>query len=386
MNRHRTHFRAGDRIFAAGDPPTTAYLIESGRVRISAEQDGGGQPLAELGPGELLGEMSVIDDAPRSASAHALTECVLMPIDRRQFAERIAAADPVVRGLLLNQLGRYRAALARLSGQGGAMRAAAADATPAIAKIRLENELREALARGELEVHLQPIVELAPDGSGGRDALAGYEALLRWLHPLHGAIAPDRFIALAEETSLIVPIGDYVLEQVCATLAGLARSGGPPPFVALNASARQLHDPGLIDHLLATLAAHDLPASAVKLEVTESLLAERASVATLIARCHAVGMQVALDDFGTGWSNLGNLLTLEFDQVKLDRQFVEGLVTPRGAAVAAAIVDLGRALGCDLIAEGVETPAQRDALRALGCRYAQGWLFGRPLALEDALN
>jgi EAL domain-containing protein (putative c-di-GMP-specific phosphodiesterase class I) len=383
VNGTRRHFRAGETIFAEGDPPTAAFLIESGRVQISTRRHGDPQVVAELGPGELLGEMAVIDDAPRSASACAITDCVFLPIDRRQLGERVAAADPVVRALLLDQLGRYRAALAGLSGEASLPSPVVGHEAPAIAKIRLESELREALARGELEVHLQPIVEI---GAGDPASLAGYEALLRWPHPLHGAISPVEFIALAEETSLIVPLGDFVLEQVCATLADVARRGRCLPFVSLNLSARQLHDPELIDHMLAKLAAHDLPASTLKLEVTESLLSDRDSVATLIARCHAVGMQVALDDFGTGWSNLGTLLTLEFDQVKLDRQFVEALATPRGKAVVAAIVALGAALGCDLIAEGVETAEQRDILRELGCRYAQGWLFGKPLAFEDALE
>jgi EAL domain-containing protein (putative c-di-GMP-specific phosphodiesterase class I) len=372
----RSRFRAGETIFAEGDPPTTAFLIESGRVEVSRMQGGERRVLGELGPGQLLGEMAVIDEAPRSASATAMTECELAPIDRRQFGERVALSDPVVRSLLLGLLERFRTALDRLGGRRPGVAPEGPHHADAFAKLRIENALRTALNRGELEVHLQPVVELA-------DATcAGYEALLRWPTPEDGEVAPDEFIRIAEETSLIVPIGRYVLVRVCAWLAANAR-GSSPPFVALNVSARELHDDAFVERALAELRSHGLPPGVLKFEITESLLGERERVAALIARCHAAGMQVALDDFGTGWSNLGLLLDLDFDQIKLDRLFVSALDDPRGQALVAAIARLARALDCDIIAEGVETPLQRDALHAIGCRYAQGWLFGRPAALAE---
>ncbi len=381
-NSHRLHIRAGEAIFAEGDAPTTAFLIESGRVEVSTVQQGETRVLGQLDAGALLGEMAVIDAAPRAASARALTECVLTPIDRNQFAERLAAADPVVRALLMSQVSRYRSALATLTGVTDPVGVTeSAEESGAFDKIRLESELRSALVRDELDVRLQPIRRIA---SG---AIAGYEALIRWQHPARGQVSPAEFIRLAEETSLIVPIGEYVLGRVCDMLAELRRRGQLPlPFIALNVSARQIEEPELVDRMLAQLRLRDLPPDRLEIEITESLVLDSPKIAGLIDRCHLAGMQVALDDFGTGYSNLGPLLSLDFDRIKLDQGFVRALDRPRGVALVKAIIAMADALGCEMIAEGVETDAQFDALRAMGCTYAQGWLVGRPQSLNDVIE
>ena len=386
MAGHRAEFRAGSTIFAENDPPTTAYLIESGEVEVSTLQRGERTILGNLGPGMLLGEMAVLDNSPRSASARALTDCMLIPIDRRQFAERLAAADPVVRALLMSQLTRFRSALATLTGDEPDTYPVLEDVRArqdagAFDKIRLESELRAALDRGELEVRLQPIEEIV---SGH---IAGYEALVRWHHPERGWVSPAEFIRLAEETSLILPVGDYVLARACDMLAEFRRHGVKPlPFVALNVSARQLDDPNLVERTLAELRKRALAPDRLKIEITESLVLDHARVADVLARFHAAGMHVALDDFGTGYSNLGPLLTLDFDQIKLDQSFVRALDRPRGVAMVGVIVAMARALDCNLVAEGVEKREQREVLHRLGCRYAQGWLVGKPVTLAEALN
>ena len=386
MPGHRAEFRAGSTIFAENDEPTTAFLIESGEIEVSTRQRGEHTVLGVLGPGMLLGEMAVIDNSRRTATARALTTCVLTPIDRRQFAERLAAADPVVRALLMSQLTRYRSALATLTGDESDA-PPLPDAVPtrhedgAFDKIRLESELRAALERGELEVRLQPIEEIV---SGH---IAGYEALVRWHHPERGWVSPAEFIRLAEETSLILPIGDYVLARVCDMLAEFRRRGVKPlPFIALNVSARQLDDTELVERMLGELRKRTLSPDRLKIEITESLVLDHARVADVLARCHAAGMHVALDDFGTGYSNLGPLLTLDFDQIKLDQSFVRALDRPRGVAMVGVIVAMARALDCNLVAEGVEKREQREILHRLGCRYAQGWLVGKPKTLAEALN
>lgn len=384
MQPYSMSFKKGDVIFAEGDAPSGAFLIEAGHVEISTIQFGERRLLAELGPGMLLGEMAVIDDSTRTATAQALTHCRLTPIDADQFSERLAAADPVVRALLMSQLTRYRSALATLSGD-HSHHPDPEQAQPgdigAFNKIRLESELRAALERKELEVRLQPIEEIV---SG---SIAGYEALVRWQHPERGAVSPAEFIRLAEETSLIVPVGDYVFARVCDMLAEFKRCGRKPlPFIAMNVSARQLEDPKLVERILAQLRKRNLPPDRLKLEITESLVLDHKRIGDLLARCHTVGMHVALDDFGTGYSNLGPLLTLKFDQIKLDGSFVKALDRPRGVALVGVIVAMTRALECDLIAEGVETREQREILHKLGCRYAQGWLVGKPALLTDILT
>ncbi|MFO1505617.1 MAG: EAL domain-containing protein [Lysobacterales bacterium] len=378
MASHRREVRAGNIIFAEDDPPTTAYLIERGEVEVSTVRRGMLVVLGRLGPGQLLGELAVIDDSPRTMTARALTDCTLTPIGRNQFAERLSAADPVVRALLLSQLDHYRAELASLTGKAPPIpESQVAEDREAIERIRLENDLAAALEKHALEIHLQPIEDIA---SG---VVAGYEALVRWSDPVRGDVSPEDFIRLAEETSLIVPIGEYVLEGTCDALATLARRGMRPlPFITLNVSARQLDDPGLVERIESRLRERRLPCDALKIEITERLVTDEARTSAFIRRCHVAGIHVSLDDFGAGYSNLTTLLRFEFDQVKLDRVFVQALGTRRGQVMSKGIIDMSRALECALIAEGVETREQRATLHRLGCRYAQGWLVGKPMPLD----
>jgi len=387
MASTRVDMRAGELVFREGDAPTSAYLIESGRIEILTAQGGEDVVLGRLGPGDLLGEMAVIDQSPRTATARALTDCALTVLGRDQLNERLENADPIVRALLRGQLQRYRAALATLRGDGEAMRAedssereADVDAG-AIGKIRLENQLREAITQRSLEVRYQPIIEI---DSGH---VRGYEALIRWDHPERGPVSPAEFIALAEETSLIVPVGNYVFERVSEMLSTFVRAGHSPlPWVAVNVSSRQLASEGLLEHLVAVARRDKVPAQAFKIEITEGLALDVQRVAALIERCHELGLQVALDDFGTGYSNLGQLHRLHFDTVKLDQGFTRQMVgDPRSRAIVQAIVTMVRSLGADLIAEGVEAPEQLELLRQMGCRYGQGYLIGRPQMAEEAL-
>lgn len=382
----RVDVPAGSVLFHQGDEPTSAFLLESGSIEVTTEQGATSRRLGVLGPGDLLGEMAVLDDSPRTATARALSDCVLMPIDRKQFAERLDSADPVVRALLLSQISRYRSALAQLSGQSEPPNAPmpaprTSDAALALDKIRLESHLREALDKGELEIRLQPILDIAH----GR--LAGFEALTRWTHPERGPVSPAEFIALAEETSLIVPVGDYVLDQVCSALQRLRdRDDGEPVFVALNVSGRQLGDAALLDRFLAVVRAHGLQPSQLKIEITESLVLDYVQVAGIIERCHAAGLKVALDDFGTGYSNLGHLHKLRFDTLKMDQGFVRQMHEPRCLAIVRAVVAMAHSLGCNIVAEGVETEEQLRTLGELGCTYAQGYLIGKPLSLDEAIE
>lgn len=381
---YRIELRPGEVLFREGDAPTTAFLIEQGSLRITTQRDGAPMVLSDLGAGALVGEMAVLDDSPRSATATALAPCVLTPIDRTQFAERLQTADPVVRALLLSQLSRYRTALATFAG-GTIHSTSHAEPTPgveaahALDKIRLESQLREALERHELEIRLQPILEI----SSGR--IAGFEALTRWSHPERGAVSPADFIALAEETSLIVPVGEYVLREVCSTLRRLADASHATLFIALNVSGRQLEDADFVDRVLTQVCAHGIAPEQLKLEITESLVLDYSKVATLIEHSHRAGMRVALDDFGTGYSNLGHLHKLAFDTLKLDQGFIRQLDDPRCLAIVRAVVDMAKALGCDMVAEGVETAAHLAQLKALGCQYAQGYFVGKPLAVAEAM-
>ncbi|MDE1886199.1 MAG: EAL domain-containing protein, partial [Xanthomonadaceae bacterium] len=285
--------------------------------------------------------------------------------------------------LLLSQLSRYRTALATFTGNepAPAPAAAGAESAHALDKIRLESQLRNAMANRELEIRLQPIQHIA----SGR--LAGFEALTRWTHPERGVVSPADFIALAEETSLIVPVGEYVLREVCVALRRIAdEAPHTRPFIAFNVSGRQVGDADYVERVLAQLREHAVPPEQLKLEITESLVLDYGQIATLIERAHAAGMRVALDDFGTGYSNLGHLHKLTFDTIKIDQGFIRQLEDPRCLAIVRAVIGMAGALGCDIVAEGVETPEHLAQLKVLGCQYAQGWLVGKPLTVDAALG
>ena len=380
----RTTLQPGETLFREGDAPTTAFLIESGEIAISARRDDTDVHLAQLGPGDIVGEMAVIDDSPRTATALAVVECILIPIDRDQIAERLAQTDPVIRALLQGQLKRYRGALAAMHGLAAPHEPAGGDADEllGLGKIRLETQLREAIARNELDLRLQPLFDIP----AGR--VAGYEALVRWTHPERGPISPMEFITLAEETSLIVPVGDYVLDAAIAALIALRHSGANPlPFIAINVSPRQLREAGLVERIIERTRAVGLDPGAIKVEITESQALDYTQVGDAIAHCRSEGIHVALDDFGTGFSNLSHLHELEFDTIKIDQAFARNMMgSPRARAIIGAIVHLVHAIGADALVEGIETEAQLAVLRELGCRYAQGYLIGRPQPLADVLG
>ncbi len=379
---YRIELKPGEVLFREGDTPSTAFLIESGTLRITAERDGSPVLLGDLSAGALVGEMAVLDDSRRTATVTALSGCVLTPIDRAQFAERLTAADPVVRALLLSQLSRYRTALATFTGNApvASPESASHEASRALDKIRLESQLRNALEKRELEIRLQPVQHIA---SG---SLAGYEALTRWTHPERGVVSPADFIALAEETSLIVPVGEYVLREVCVALRRIAdQAPHVKPFIAFNVSGRQVGDADYVERVLVQLREHAVQPAQLKIEITESLVLDYGQIATLIEHAHKAGMQVALDDFGTGYSNLGHLHKLAFDTIKIDQGFIRQLEDPRCLAIVRAVIGMAGALGCDVVAEGVETPEHLAQLKQLGCQYAQGWLIGKPQTVDAAV-
>jgi EAL domain-containing protein (putative c-di-GMP-specific phosphodiesterase class I) len=243
----------------------------------------------------------------------------------------------------------------------------------------LRDELEAAIQDGQLVVHYQPIVELA---SGETSAV---EALVRWDHPTRGRIPPLEFIPLAEESSLIVPLGRYVLRQACAQAFAWTAAGGAPITVQVNLSARELEDADLMLQVADALADTGLPAERLALEITETLLVRDAVAGgETLAGLRALGVQLALDDFGTGYSSLSYMRSLPLHSLKIAKEFIDGMTsTPDDEAFVRLIVELARIRGLRVVAEGIETVEQLDALRALGCDRGQGYYFSRPLAADD---
>jgi diguanylate cyclase (GGDEF)-like protein/PAS domain S-box-containing protein len=242
----------------------------------------------------------------------------------------------------------------------------------------LEADLRAAILRDELQLHFQPKVRIA-DGT-----LVGMEALLRWMHPQRGLLLPGVFITLAEDSGLILPIGNWVLRAACRQIRAWFDAGYDVPRVAVNLSARQLVTDTLVDEVAGALAEHRVDPSLLELEITESvLMADPERANRTLLRLSQLGVHIAIDDFGTGYSSLAYLKRFPAGSVKIDRSFVGGLPGDRDdAAITHAVVAMAHSLGLQVVAEGVETQAQLDFLRRLGCDAAQGFLIGRPLAAE----
>ncbi len=244
---------------------------------------------------------------------------------------------------------------------------------------QVEADLRQGIDRGELRLLYQPVVDVR---SG---AVTGVEALVRWQHPTRGLLSPAEFIAVAEDTGLVVPLGSWVLQEACRQLQDWTRSSGAGLTVAVNVSARQLSDSRFPEAVADILAATGADPAAVVLELTETALldATDASTATLQA-LRGLGVRLALDDFGTGFSSLTFLKRFPIDVVKVDRSFVRDIaVDPDDAAIVAAVVNLGRSLHLETVAEGVETAEQLACIRGLGCLLAQGYLLSPPRPPED---
>ena len=254
--------------------------------------------------------------------------------------------------------------------------------TAIVARHALSAELSTSLARGELAVFYQPIVDL------DTGVATGVEALVRWHHPTRGLVGPDEFIPLAEETGVILPIGAWVLQEACAQVSKWATYGrfGTGVSVTVNLSAQQLAEASFVDDLRRILAGTGLPPERLILEMTETVMFHDTS--TTLARLAAIrdlGVRIAIDDFGTGYSSLGYLRRFRVDILKIAREFVGSAENQEEWAFAGAIVALGRTLGLAIIAEGIEEQGQLDRLRTLGCEYGQGFLFARP-ADADAIE
>ena len=235
-------------------------------------------------------------------------------------------------------------------------------------------ELREGIARNEFRLDYQAVIDL------GRNRIMGYEALVRWEHPTVGELPPAEFIPLAEETGLIIGLGEWVLAEACTEATRLSRLHGRPMQMSVNVSARQLHHPDFLRHVLRALDASALMPGLLTLELTEStLLASDERVAGTLQMIKELGVVLALDDFGTGYASLSYLRQFPIDVVKIDRSFTANADSKDGDLVLLkGIIDLGHALELNLVAEGIETPEQHTIVRKLGCHQAQGFYFGRP--------
>ena len=378
------HLAPYDYLVRQGDPFSSAFLVESGCLEVIHEGAEGEQLLAVLGPGEIVGEMALVDAAPRSASVRAREASVLLPITTGQIQSRLAGADPVLRLLLDTVLVRFRSTLHQLGGRvlmpcempdNGAVKAAA------LAQLATARELALAIENGEIVVHYQPIVDLA-DGH-----VVALEALTRWQHAVRGLIPPVNFVPLAEANDLSAALAvacvrivarDYPRLQAACAAPGRALS------ICINISGQDLCSENFIEEM--GLVAGPI-ADRIALELTETALIHNAgTAANRLGVARDMGFSVSVDDFGAGYSSFGYVQKLPLDTLKIDKTYVRGMCESfTSRSIIASMVQLAEALGLATVGEGIETEADLVALRASGCTHGQGYLFSRPVALLDVL-
>jgi len=245
--------------------------------------------------------------------------------------------------------------------------------------LRFETELRRGLEQGQFEVHYQPILRL------DSNRVVGFEALMRWRHPELGLLRPDAFLAEAATIGLLDALESHALEAALDQLGEWRRAGRDGLFIAVNVSAQRFQTSDLVDRTVAACRAAEVDPTCIELEITEnSALQDLDNAARKIDALHRSGIRISLDDFGTGFSSLANLLKLPIDRIKLDRIFIEDTRSnARQRELIAAMIGLGRRLGIEVVAEGIEHPDQLEFLRNQGCDYVQGFLIQRPVRAAD---
>lgn len=385
-------YQAGDVIFRRGEPGDHAYFIERGAVDVIIEKEGDDVVIAKLGPGEIIGEMSMIDDAPRSADVIATAETELIVIQRSRVIKPLTSADPMMNLILRVVLTRFRNAQNRYSGLNveGDKNNSSLEEIRAMAfqRIHDERDLIGALEAQEFRMHYQPIISLETG------KIAGFEALMRWEKSDGSFVSPGHFIPLAEHTGLIVELGRFALETSLGDQARFAEAfakvnpSDTLPFMSTNVSGLQLSDLDEIDLIGGIINNSGVPLDQVKLEITETLMVENPDhAANALKKLKALGISLAIDDFGTGYSSLSYLHMFPLDTLKIDRAFVNSMDdTENSRRIVLSIVGLALALEMNIVAEGIETDAQQAKLQELGCHYGQGYHFAKPQSAEDALE
>lgn len=371
-----------------GEPGDAAFLIEDGCVEVFRFTPAGHERLAILSRGAMFGEVAPLDGKPRSASVRTLLPTQLVRIDWAHMSRLIDAADPVIQYLIQSLLAWVRTppgAAGEMPTSTSADRPTGTVSNAALRSMTLATDLASAIDGHQLDLHYQPIVNLR-DGT-----FAGFEALARWQHGTLGAVSPVEFVALAERTGLVHRLGRWVIERALADWAQLRTlchaNDGREPFVSINLSAAEVMSPHTPDLIASALARHRCPPSQLHIELTETMLVSRMDqLLEAFKRLQAVGVHIALDDFGTGYAGLDYLQTLPFSSLKIDKAFVLGMSrSERSLQIVRSALTLSHSLGMACVAEGVEDAASAAALRGLGCELAQGYHFGRPQSLRDAM-
>ncbi|KYG63956.1 hypothetical protein AZI86_14195 [Bdellovibrio bacteriovorus] len=384
-------------IFTEGDDGDCAYIIEKGRVLIFVTKDKEEIPLNILGEGEIFGEMALIDTHARSASVRALEDVRLAIVTKQQVLERVSTADKVVQLLMRVLLKRLRRKNILVTGgkplpedaefydlEGGEE-----GTQSALDQIKLENQIFQAFQNREFELFYQPIVNLKTK------QITGCEALLRWNSPLHGLVSPNLFIDVIENSSMVIPIGHWIINQALKDLRTIQdqlrlnkKDRMADEFMmSINISGRQFTHSDFISNLEDLREKHDVQTHNIKLEMTERIMMDGAIALDVLNQCRTQGYAISIDDFGTGFSGLQYLTQMPISFLKIDRSFVMKIMSdPKSKAVVSSIIHLAHAMDIEVIAEGIEQNEECLVLETLGARYGQGYLFSKPVDMGRFLK
>lgn len=386
------NYASGAIIMRQGEQGNAAYIIEKGRVEITIQRpDGEMQVVGTRGPGSMIGEMALVDNAPRTANVTALEDCTLLEISKEDFSQRLQSSDPVLRMTTQVILTRYRDTLARSS----ITRESRKNWPPvemveleqsgqkdAIEVIKMTSEFRAAIKNKQLSLNYQPIIRLET----GRPC--GFEALMRWNHPEKGLIPPNAFIPVAEQSGAIVEASKWALREACLALKRISGRAGYDKdlFMSVNFSSRDFASSGFVETIYEIISESDVPLKNVHLEITERLLMDQPDNAReTLTVCSKAGLGISIDDFGTGYSSLSYLHYFPIDTLKIDRSFIKDMLSSDNSmALVKSIIALSKNMKLKVIAEGVEQEEEAKILKSLGCDMAQGYFFARPMPEADA--
>ncbi len=386
-------FPANTVIMRQGEAGNRAYIIEEGLVKIVVEHPNGKrQNVGTRGPGSMIGEMALVDGAPRTATVTAIEDCTLLPITQEDFSNRLKNSDPVLKMTTQVILARYRDVLERAEirddDHGWSSTESSeknhANYSNAVESIKISAEFSEALKNGEICLHYQPMVNF------DTGEVKGFEALMRWQHPEKGFIPPDVFIPIIEDSGLIVEASNWALREACKALKRIEGTTGKTEklYMSVNFSSQDFSSESFVSSLYDILSETDIKPEQLHLEITERILmGQPENAKATLNMCADAGVKIAIDDFGTGYSSLSYLHKFPIDILKIDQSFVRDMDKDESSAeLVKSIVMLGKNLKMSLVAEGVETKEEAQILHGLGCDRAQGYFYARPMPENEVIE
>lgn len=385
-------FKVGDLIMKQGEKGDCAFIIEDGIVEILIEGPSGDErSIGTRGNGTIIGEMALVDDAPRTATVKAVKDCKMLEITREDYSQRLKTTDPVIQMISQVILTRYRDTLKRAEIVGESLtypppemiERTISEQSDVFESVKITNKFRDALDKDILEMHYQPIIDLS------KGEIIGFEALMRWTDPQDGFISPGLFIPIAEKSGLIVEASKWALRTSCQALKRMQdKTGSPDLYMSVNFSSHDFAEDDFVDGITKTITSSGVKPNHVKLEITERLLIQQPDNAkdTLLA-CRNKGIGISIDDFGTGYSSLSYLYYFPIDTLKIDQSFVRAMKKDvRSLELVKSIVALAKNLNLSCVAEGVEEAEEAELLRDMGCESVQGFYYARPMAENDVIE